>query len=80
MKKQQAKTMRALGIELVIYSVLVFVYFFLILHFIGDWLFQLELHHRYTYGVVAILLIAGQAVVLEMVTTFLLQRLSGRSE
>jgi hypothetical protein len=47
---------------------------------LGDWLHQLELRHRYTYGGVAILLIIGQAVVLEGVTTFLLRMLRGRSE
>ena len=33
-----------------------------------------------TYALVAILLIIGQAVVLEIVTTFLLRLLRGRSE
>ena len=80
MKKETAKTLRAFLIELVIYAVLVVGYFFLVLHFLGESLYQLEIHHQYTYGVVAILLIIGQAVVLESVTTFLLRKLRGRSE
>ena len=80
MNKETAKMLRAFLIELVIYAVLVIGYFFLVLHFLGEWLHQLEIHHRYTYGVVAILLIIGQAVVLESVTTFLLRKLRGRSE
>ncbi len=80
MKKETAKTLRAFLIELAIYAVLVVGYFFLVLHFLGDWLYQLETRHRYTYGGVAILLIIGQAVVLESVTTFLLRMLRGRSE
>jgi len=80
MKKEAAKTLRAFLIELVIYALLVFAYFFLVLHFLGGWLYQLEIHHRYTYGVLAILLIIGQAVVLESVTTLLLRALRGRSE
>jgi hypothetical protein len=67
-------------IELAIYAVLVVCYFFLVLHFLGGWLYQLEIDHRYTYAGVAILLIIGQAVVLEGVTTFLLRMLRGRSE
>ena len=80
MKKETAKTLRAFLIELAIYAVLVVGYFFLVLHFLGDWLHQLETRHRYTYGGVAILLIIGQAVVLESVTTLLLRMLRGRSE
>jgi hypothetical protein len=80
MKKETAKTLRAFLIELAIYAVLVIGYFFLVLHFLGEGLRQLETQHRYMYGVVAILLIIGQAVVLESVTTFLLRMLRGRSE
>jgi hypothetical protein len=80
MKKDTATTLRAFLIELAVYAVLVVVYFFLVLHFLGDWLYQLEIHHRYTYAGVAILLIIGQAVVLENVTTLLLRIIRGRSE
>ena len=80
MTKDTAKTLRAFLVELAIYAVLVIAYFFLVLHFLGGWLHQLEHNHRYTYAGVAILLIIGQAVVLESVTTFLLRILRGRSE
>jgi hypothetical protein len=80
MKKETATTLRAFLIELAIYAVLVTAYFFLVLHFLGGWLYQLETHHRYTYAGVAILLIIGQAVVLESLTTFLLRLIKGRSE
>jgi len=80
MKSETIKTLRAFLIELAIYAVLVVGYFFLVLHFLGSWLYQLEIHHRYTYAGVAILLIIGQAVVLENVTTLLLRIIRGRSE
>jgi len=80
MKKQTATTLRAFLVELVIYAALVVAYFFAVLHFLGGWLYQLETQHRYTYAGVAILLIIGQAVVLESVTTFLLRMIRGRSE
>ena len=67
-------------IELALYAVLVVTYFFLVLHFLGGWLHQLEVHHRYTYAGVAILLIIGQAVVLQNVTTYLLRLIRGRFE
>ena len=80
MKVETAKTLKAFLIELTLYAVLVIGYFFLVLHLLGDWLLQLEIHHRYTYAGVAILLIIGQAVVLESVTTLLLRIIRGRSE
>jgi hypothetical protein len=80
MKKEVAKTLRAFAIELAIYALLVVAYFFLVLHFLGGWLYQLESQHRYIYASVAILLIIGQAVLLESVTTFLIRLLRGRSE
>ena len=80
MKKETAKTVRAFAIELVIYAVLVITYFFLVLHLLGQWLYQLEVQHRYVYAVLAILLIIGQAVLLESVTTFLIRLIRGRSE
>jgi NADH:ubiquinone oxidoreductase subunit H len=80
MKSETSKTLWAFLIELAIYAVLVVGYFFLVLHFLGGWLYQLEIHHRYTYAGVAILLIIGQAVVLENVTTLLLRIIRGRSE
>ena len=36
MKKEAARTLRAFAVELVIYSILVVAYFFLVLHFLGD--------------------------------------------
>ena len=80
MKKETARTLRAFAIELAIYAVLVVVYFFLVLNLLGGWLYQLESQHRYIYAGVAILLIIGQAVLLESVTTFLIRLLRGRSE
>ena len=81
MKSETIKTLGAFALELVIYGILVTVYFFLVLHFLGGWLVQLETQHIRVYAVVAILLIIGQAVVLEAVTTGLLRLLrGGRSE
>jgi hypothetical protein len=80
MKTETIKTLRAFLIELAVYAVLVIAYFFLVLHFLGNGLRQLEVNHRYTYAGVSILLIIGQAVLLENVTTLLLRLLRGRSE
>jgi hypothetical protein len=71
MKKDNAKSVRVFAIELAIYAGLVTAYFFLVLHLLGNWLYRLETEHRVVYAVVAILLIAGQAVMLDAVTRVL---------
>ncbi|HEU0208142.1 MAG TPA: hypothetical protein VFQ78_04105 [Candidatus Udaeobacter sp.] len=78
MKKDTAKSLRAFSIELAIYAVLVAAYFFLVLHLLGNWLYRLETQHRVLYAVVALVLIAGQAIVLDAVTTLLFRLLRRR--
>jgi hypothetical protein len=80
MKKEIIRTLKVFAIELVIYAVLVVVYFFLVLHLLGRWLYPIEIHHRYLYAGLAILLILGQAVLLDSVTTFLVRLIRGRSK
>ena len=75
MKKDGIKSLRVFAVELALYAVLVTVYFFLVLHLLGDWLYRLEMQHRILYAVVAILLIAGQAIVLDAVATLLFRLL-----
>jgi len=78
MKKEAAKSLRVFAVELAVYAVLVTGYFFLVLHLLGAWLYDLETRHRYTYALVAVLLIAGQAVALDAVTTLLFRFLRRR--
>ena len=78
MKKDSAKSLRVFAIELAIYAVLVTAYFFLVLHLLGNWLYRLDMQHRILYAVVALLLIAGQAIVLDAVTTLLFRFLRNR--
>ena len=80
MKPETATTLQAFVIELIVYAALVTGYFFLVLHYLSGWLQELHLHHVNLYALVAIVLIIGQAVLLESVTTWLLRFLSGRSE
>ncbi len=62
-------------IEVVLYGILVAIYFVLVLRTIGDWLTALYYENLTLYAFVALALIVTQAVVLEMVTTFLIERL-----
>jgi hypothetical protein len=80
-KKEKTSTLRAFLVELAVYAVFVTGYFFLVLHYLSGWLQELHLHHVQLYALVAIVLIIGQAVVLESITTWLLRLLrGGRSE
>jgi hypothetical protein len=65
------RTLLGFAIELVIYGVLIAIYFSLVLRFLGDWLKSLFFDHRDLYAAVAILLMIGQAVGLELVTNLL---------
>jgi uncharacterized membrane protein len=75
MKQDAAKSLRVFAAELAIYAVLVTGYFFVVLHVLGNWLYRLETQHRILYAFTALLLIAGQAIVLDAVTTVLLRLL-----
>ena len=78
MKQDAAKSLRVFAAELVIYAVLVTGYFFLVLHVLGNWLYRLESQHRIVYAFASILLIAGQAILLDAVTTVLFRLLRRR--
>ncbi len=79
-RAEASHTFRALLVELPIYGILVVAYFFLVLHFLTDWLGNLHAKHTTLYSLVSIGLVIGQAVVLEWVTTLLLRLFRGRSE
>ena len=80
MKSDTRKTLYSFLGELVVYGILVVAYFFLVLHFLGGWLANLDKQNVKLYALVSIGLIIGQAVVLESVTTFIFRLLRGRSE
>jgi len=80
MKKEIIGIFKSFSIELVVYAVLVVAYFFLVLHFLGDWLYHLFREERRTYAAVALLLIIGQGIVLEILTRALLGFIRGKRE
>jgi hypothetical protein len=72
MKREASKTFRAFLIELPVYAALVIIYFFLVLHFLGGWLGTLFARHHVLYAIVALLLLIGQALLLDALTSLLL--------
>ncbi|MDB6066525.1 MAG: hypothetical protein JWR26_2733 [Pedosphaera sp.] len=73
MKKELRSVFKSFSIELPVYAVLVVVYFFLVLHYLGNWLFHLFRDERHIYAVVSLALIVGQGIVLEILTSALLR-------
>ena len=69
------RLLRNFAIELGIYSILVVVYFLVVLRFLGEPLMVIFQKRLEVYAVLALLLIVGQGVVLEAVTSFLVERL-----
>jgi hypothetical protein len=65
---------RNFAIEIILYGILVAIYFFLVLRTLTPWLTTLYEENLTLYAVIALLLIVGQSVVLEWITTFLVER------
>ncbi len=76
-KTKNSDLLRAFAIELAVYTVLVSIYFFAALHFLGGWLKEMFDSHRTLYAFAAFALIVGQGILLEALTTWLL-RLFGK--
>ena len=70
--KKNRKILSSLLVEIPVYAGLVTVYFFLVLHFLGGWLKEIFDSNKLVYAIVALALIVGQGVVLETLTTWLL--------
>lgn len=80
MKNKPRHAGRSFLIELTVYAGLVVVYVYFVIAFLGRWLDALYQHHKIRYAFCALLLIVGQGVVLEMVTSMLLKLVRSRSE
>ena len=77
MKKQKMRVMvRNFVVELIIYSILVIVYFVVALRLLGESLARLFHSNLVTYALVSLGLIVAQGVLLDAITSFLLDRLN----
>ena len=69
------KLVRNFIIELIVYGILLIIYFFAVLQFLGGMLNNLYLNNTTLYAVIGLALIVTQAVVLEAVTSYLIRLL-----
>ena len=75
MTTRTKRLIRNLFIEMFIYGVLLVVYFLTVLQFLDEPLYNLFSQNLWVYAGAALLLIVVQAVVLEWVTSFLINKL-----
>jgi len=80
MKPEARKSLKSFVVELGLYALAVAVYFGLVLHYLGGWLYELFKHERHLYAAVALGLIVGQGILLEVVTRVLLAFINPRTE
>jgi hypothetical protein len=76
MKKTNIRILiRNLAIEFVVYGILLIIYFFAVLRFLGDFLTQLFHDQLDIYAFLGLGLIVVQAVLLETITSYLIRLL-----
>jgi hypothetical protein len=57
--------------ELTLYAILLVAYFAFVLHYLGGWFKELYDHNRDLFAVMALVIMIGQTVGLEIVSSFL---------
>jgi hypothetical protein len=80
MKPEIKGVLKAFTMELAVYAGLVSAYAFLVLHFLGGWLFDLFNRDRKWYAAAALALIIAQGFMLEMLSRALLGLIRGKRE
>jgi len=75
MNRDWKRLLRNFAIEVGIYAILVVIYFLVVLKFLSDPLTNLFYDRLKVYAVLSLALIVGQGIILEMITSFLVQRL-----
>jgi hypothetical protein len=79
-KGKGLKRLRSFVLELLIYTLLVIVYVLLVLNFMSGWLKNLYDQGKTRYAIICLLLIIGQGIVLETVTSVLLRFIRTKTE
>lgn len=75
MSPKTRRLLRNLILEVIIYSLLLLIYFLVVLRFLGEPLNELFHQNLVVYAGATLFLIVAQSVALDFVTTFLVERL-----
>ena len=79
-KREHRDSLKHFVAEFVVYAALVSIYYWLVLRFLGPWLYRMFVHQRSLYAWMALAVIVGQGVLLEMLTRWLLGWLKAHME
>jgi hypothetical protein len=74
------RALRLFSIETPVYAIFVTLYFFAALKWWGHWLLGLYQNQRTLYATVALAMIVGQGIILELLTSWLMGWLSRRTK
>jgi hypothetical protein len=74
-RKRRITLIRNFAIEMALYGILLFAYFFLVLRYLDQPLVELYQNNLWKYAFVAILVISAQAVLLDWVVNFFIDLL-----
>jgi hypothetical protein len=80
MNRELKGWLKSFLVELVVYAVLVVGYFFLVLHFLADWIAEIYHGDRRIYAVAALGLIVCQGIALELLTAALFALIKPRMD
>jgi len=80
MKRQTRILLRSYFLDLLVYAALVAGYYLIVLHFMGDSLLHIFESKRRLYAALALALIIGQGLLLEVLTRVLLGWIAPRTE
>lgn len=80
MKREVENSLRSFLVECAVYGILVAGYYLLVLHYLGSWLNDLFKGERTVYAWVALGLIIGQGIALDLLTKLLLAWIRPRTE
>jgi hypothetical protein len=80
MKHPILKSLKPFLLEVLVYTALIAIYYLLVLHLLGPSLMHLYQHDRRLYAALALGLIAGQGLWLEVLTRLLLSWIAPRTE
>ncbi len=75
MKPKTRRLLRNLVLEVIVYSILLLVYFLIVLRYLGEPLNELFHQSLVVYAGATLLLIVAQSVALDFITSFLVARL-----
>lgn len=80
MNREVKGSLKSFLVELLVYSALVVGYFFVVRHFLADWITHLFEGDRRLYAGAALTLIVCQGIALEMLTTALFALIKPRMD